>query len=160
MVGQRWQSRRTKVWDRYVMLTCRLGRRLGKAEAGMEGEAVGVVDRINGVVTNLGGVLTSGELAKKLGIPEPELDPAVLAGGVTGIGGTLANKGVGTGTEPEDAATDSVVSFVVVSRGVGLEGLLVSNGVGAVLEDLLSENGRAAMGGSFALEASCLIGET
>ena len=98
--------------------------------------------------------------AKKLGIPEPELDPAVLAGGVTGIGGTLANKGVGTGTEPEDAATDSVVSFVVVSRGAGLEGLLVSNGVGAVLEDLLSENGRAAMGGSFALEASCLIGET
>ena len=129
-------------------------------EAGMEGEAVGVVDRINGVVTNLGGVLTSGELAKKLGIPEPELDPAVLAGGVTGIGGALANKGVGavgaeTGTEPEDAATDSVVS-----RGAGLEGLLVSNGVGAVLEDLLSENGRAAMGGSFALEASCLIGET
>ena len=134
-------------------------------EAGMEGEAVGVVDRTNGVVTNLGGVLTSGELAKKLGIPEPELDPAVLAGGVTGIGGTLANEGVGAvgaeaGTEPEDAATDSVVSFVVVSRGVGLEGLLVSNGVGAVLEDLLSENGRAAMGGSFALEASCLIGET
>ena len=107
--------------------------------------------------------IKSDKIIKKLlglKIPEPELDPAVLAGGVTGIGGTLANKGVGTGTEPEDAATDSVVSFVVVSRGAGLEGLLVSNGVGAVLEDLLSENGRAAMGGSFALEASCLIGET
>lgn len=111
------------------------------------------------------------EFAKKFGI---ELDAAGAGGvGVAGVNemdGAIANAGV----EGATAVTDGT-GAVAVSGGTGIEapadtetGAFVyssvgfGEGLGAVealgVLGLLSENGRAAIGGSFASVASCLIG--
>jgi hypothetical protein len=131
---------------------------VGLANATEFAKKFGMPDPVPSAGATEAGLLSAAELAKKLGIPD-----AVEGGSVTAV---LAGSGVGV-VRDIDGGCDIIEEAEGCAKkedtGLGIcSGSLEAEGVGAKgpvdaceVGILVSENGNAAMGGSFAVVRSC-----